>query len=328
MALSRRDLLKAAAATPALALPGAGALAQSAGYPNRGLLSVGSFAPGTGADIAVRFYSEKLAGVIGKPVTVDPKVGVGGTIAAAFAARAKPDGYTIYLSPSSTVLAAARALYKTLNYDPVNDFVSVLGIFKTAFILLVPRSAPYNTVAELTEHLRSKGDKASYGTATLTGRVAAELYKAQFGLSAVEVPYKSGVVAMNDMASGLFDFYYTDTGTAKAQIAPGGKLKALAVTSATRMESLPEVPGAAEAGLKMDFVAYSALHVPAGTPKPIIDQLTAWMEPIASGAEAKKFLSTLGYDPWMANAKAVNDMLERETKNWADYVKLAKIEQQ
>jgi tripartite-type tricarboxylate transporter receptor subunit TctC len=264
--------------------------------------------------------------VIGRPVNVEPKVGVGGTLAAAYAAKAKPDGYTIYLAPSSTVMSAAQALYKQLPYDPMKDFVSLLGAFKTAFILLVPRSSPYTNVAELTEAMRKKGDKASYGTATLTGKVAAELYKEQFGLSAVEIPYKSGILAMNDMASGLFDFYFTDTGTAKSQIGPGGKLRPLCVTSRSRITSLPEVPGAGEQGLQMDFVHYGALHTPAGTPKAINDQLISWMNPIVSSEEAKKFLATLGYDQWLADARGVDEMLERETRNWAGYVKLARIQ--
>ncbi|MSQ70201.1 MAG: tripartite tricarboxylate transporter substrate binding protein [Betaproteobacteria bacterium] len=324
---SRRILLKAAAAS-ALSFPASRAYSQAAPYPTRQIISIGSFAPGTGADIAVRFYSEKLHGTIGKPVVVEPKVGMGGTMAAAYAAQARPDGHTIYLAPSSTVLAAAPSLFKKLPYDPIKDFVPVLALFKTAFILVVPASAPYKTLPELTAHLREKGNKASYGTATLTGRVAAELYKTQFGLAAVEVPYKSGITAINDMLSGLFDFYFTDTGTAKAHIGPGGRLRPLAVTSQTRMDALPEVPGAAGAGLKMNFVACSGLHVPAQTPRPIIDQLAAWMEPIAASEDARKFLATLGYDPWLGNARVVTDMLERETRNWAEYIRLAKIEPQ
>lgn len=323
---SRRTLLKAGAA--ALALPASRAFGQAAGYPSRPIVSIGSFAPGTGADIAVRFYADKLASLIGKPVVVEPKVGMGGTMAAAYAAQARPDGHTIYLAPSSTVLAAAPSLFKKLPYDPLKDFVHVLPVFKAAFVVVVPRDAPYKTLSELTTHLRQKGAKASYGSATLTGKIAGELYKEQFGLSVVEVPYKSGITAMNDMLSGLFDFYVTDTGTAKAQIGPGGRLRALSVTSRNRMDALPDIPGAGEAGLKMDFVAYSGLHVPAQTPRAIIDQLSAWMEPIIASEDAKKFLATLGYDPWIGNSKAISDMLEREVKNWADYVRLAKIEPQ
>jgi tripartite-type tricarboxylate transporter receptor subunit TctC len=324
--MKRRGFLQTGAAASLLALPGVRALAQGA-YPSRAITSVGSFGAGTGADIALRFYSEKLQNLAGKPVVVEPRVGVGGTIAAASVARAAPDGHTIYLAPSSTVIAAAPHLYRSLAYDPAKDFAHVAAVYKAAFCVVVPRSSPVQTMADLTEHLRKLGPKGSYGTATLPGKITGELYKQQFGLSTVEVPYKTGVTALNDLVSGLFDFYVTDTGTAKSQLS-GGRLRALMVTSRGRMESLPDIPGAGDAGVKLDLIAYSGLHVPAQTPRPIIEQLAAWIGPIAASEEARKMLSNLGYDPWLGDAKVVIDMLERETRAWAEYARIAKIEPQ
>lgn len=321
----RRRLLKAAAAAPLLALAGRG-FAQA--YPSRPILSVGSFGAGTGADIALRFYSEQLSKVAGRPVVVEPRVGAGGTVAAASVARAAPDGHTIYLAPSSTVIAAAPFIFKTLNYDPAKDFAHVAAVYKAAFCVVVPRSSPYQSMADLASHLRAQGAKASYGTATLPGKITGELFKTQFGLQTVEVPYKTGVQAMTDLLQGLFDFYVTDTGTAKSQLGSAGRLRALMVTSAARMDSLPDIPGAAEAGVKLDLVAYSGLHVPAQTPRPIVEQLAAWIGPIAASDEARKMVNNLGYDPWLGDAKTVAAMLERETRSWAEYVKVAKVEPQ
>src|SRR5262249_33845145 len=158
-------------------------------------------------DIIVRFYATRLQDVVGKPVVVENKVGMGGSLATGYVAQAKPDGYTIYMA-SSSALAAAPYLFKKLPYDPLKDFATVTSVFKAAFVLVVPSTSPCASVAELTDVLRRKGDKASYGSATHPGKVAAEIYKAQFGLKAVEVPYKSGLDALNDLYSGQLDFYF------------------------------------------------------------------------------------------------------------------------
>ena len=319
---SRRQILQAAGAAAVLGLPLA---ARAQAYPTRNLVAVGPFGAGTGADIALRFYAERLARVAGKPVVVEPRVGAGGTVAAASVARAAPDGYTVFLASTSTALAAAPYLFKTLNYDPARDFTHVCGVYKAAFCLVVSKSSPFMTLADLTAHLKRQGDKASYGTATVPGKVTAEIYKSQFGLQTVEVPYKTGVTALNDLLSGLFEFYVTDTGTAKAQLA-AGRIRALMVTSAGRMDTLPDIPGAQEAGVKLDLMNYSALHVPAGTPRPIVDQLAAWVQPIAASEEARKTLANLGYEPWLGDAKVVADMIERERRNWGDYAAVARIQ--
>jgi tripartite-type tricarboxylate transporter receptor subunit TctC len=322
---TRRQFLQFAGAA---SLIPARAWAQLPGYPSRPIMSVGSFGAGTGADIALRFYSEQLQKVAGKPVVVEPRVGAGGTIAAASVARAAPDGHTIFLGSTSTILAAAPYLFKSLAYDPAKDFTHIGGVYQAAFCIVVPRTSPYKTMADLTEHLKRQGSKASYGNATLPGRVTAEMYKAQFGLETVEVPYKSGPQALTDLFSGLFEFYVTDTGTAKGQLGANGRLRALMVTSAERMDALPDVPGAAEAGLKMNLVNYSAWHVAAQTPRAIVEQLTAWLQPISASEEARKTLSNLGYAPWLGDAKVVAAMVERERRNWAEYARIAKIEPQ
>jgi tripartite-type tricarboxylate transporter receptor subunit TctC len=328
MTTTRRTLLKAAAAAPAFALPFPRAFAQVADYPNKPITSIAMFPPGTGADIIVRFYSNKLQEAIGKPVVVENKVGMGGSMAAGYLAQSKPDGYTICLASSGTVLAAAPFLFKNLPYNPKKDFAHVTPVFKAAFVLVVPSTSPYRTVAELTEAMRLKGDKSSYGSATQPGKIASEIYKTQFGLKTVEVPYKSGVDAMNDLHAGQIDFYFTDSGTVREQTRPGGKLRALSTTSQQPIAALPDMPSARQAGIEIDMIAYWAVHVPAQTPKPIIDQLAAWFQPIVASEDARKFLGNLGYDPWIGNAQIVGEMVERESRNWANYSRIARIEPQ
>lgn len=288
MLTSRRSLIKAAAVVSMTAPSLARAYGQDADYPNRPIVSVGMFPAGTGADTIVRFYANKLQALIGKPVVVDIKSGMGGSIAAGYVAQSKPDGYTIFMS-SSSVLAAAPWLFKKLPYDPVNDFACVAALFKATFVMVVPREAPFKSVTELTAHLRKKGTKASYGSATHPGKIASEIYKAQAGVEAIEVPYKSGIDALNDLNAGLIDFYITDSGTVINQIGPGGRLRALMTTSKSRFAALPNVPSAEDAGLDMDLITYWGLYVPARTPNEIIQKLANWTEPVATSMDTKEF---------------------------------------
>jgi tripartite-type tricarboxylate transporter receptor subunit TctC len=284
------------------------------------------FAAGTGADTIVRFYANKLQKPAGMPVVVEIKAGMGGSMAAGYVAHAKPDGYTIFMSRSS-VLAAAPWIFKKLPYDPIKDFASVTTLFKATFVMVVPATSPFQTVAQLTEHLKKVGSKGSYGSATYPGKIASEIYKSQMGLETVEVPYKSGIDVLNDLNAGLIDYYFTDSGTVMSQIG-SGKLRALMTTSKERFSALPDISSAAEAGLNMDLVAYWGLYVPAKTPRDVIEKLATWTNPIVSEPDTKAFLANLGYDTWIGDARSVSDMVARESQLWSDYVKLARIDPQ
>lgn len=327
MLTTRRSLIKTAAVISMAAPSATQAFGQEAVYPNRPIISVGMFPAGTGADTIVRFYANKLQALIAKPVVVDIKTGMGGSIAAGYVAQSKPDGYTIFMS-SSSVLAAAPWLFKKLPYDPLKDFACVAALFKATFVMVVPSDSLFGTVAELTAQLRKKGNKASYGSATHPGKIASEMYKAQSGLDAIEVPYKSGIDALNDLNAGLIDFYITDSGTVINQISPGGRLRALMTTSQSRFAALPNVPSAADAGLNMDLIAYWGLYVPARTPKEIVQKLANWTEPVATSSDTKDFLANLGFDAWIGDGATVGEMIVQELRLWSEYVKLAKIDPQ
>jgi tripartite-type tricarboxylate transporter receptor subunit TctC len=161
--LSRRELLRTAAvaslATPSIARL---SFAEDA-WPSREIHAICGFPPGTGADIFVRFYAKKLQEVAGKTVIVENKTGAFGNIASEYVVRSKPDGYTVFIAPGSSFLAAAPSLFKKLNFDPVNDFEHVTTLAKIPFLLVVSGNSPYKTVAELVTYLKQQGDKASYG---------------------------------------------------------------------------------------------------------------------------------------------------------------------
>jgi tripartite-type tricarboxylate transporter receptor subunit TctC len=324
--LSRRELLRSsAAASLAMPLVGNGAFAQ-ADYPTREIHSICGFPPGTGADVFVRFYGKLLQDRVGKTVITENKVGAFGNIATEYVAKSKPDGYTLFVAPGSSFLAAAASLFKKLPFDPVNDFEHITTLSKLPFILIVSGDSPYQSVADLTKFLKEKGDKASYGSAANTGLVSSELYKAYFNLPTVEVKYKEATGMLNDLWGGNIAFAHLDPITAMAHL-KSGKLRALATSTKNRFKSLPDIPSAAEQGImNSDLVGWWSVHVAKGTPKPILDKLETVFNDIAASDEHAKFLSNLGSDPFVGNSTILKELLVKDIKAWAEYVKLAKIE--
>src|SRR3954449_10044098 len=169
--------------TPFLLLAASAAPAQD--YPAREIRSVCNFAPGSGADIVVRYYSEKLARLAGKPVIVENRPGAQGLVATEYVAKSKPDGYTILITPASSTLATAPHIFKQIPFDPVKDFAPVTTINSLAFVLAVDAAKPIRTVDDLVRALRTKRDNGFYGTQSNSGQVAAELLKEMRGLTTV-----------------------------------------------------------------------------------------------------------------------------------------------
>jgi tripartite-type tricarboxylate transporter receptor subunit TctC len=295
-------------------------------WPARELHSICGFPPGSGADVFVRFYGKRLEDKLGKTVITENKVGAFGNISTEYVARSKPDGYTLFIAPGSSFLAAAPSLFKKLAFDPVNDFEHVTTLSKLPFILIVSGDSPYKSVADLTVYLKQQGDKASYASVANTGLVSSELYKANFGLTTVEVKYKDAGAMLNDLWGHNVAFAHLDPVTAMAHL-KSGMLRALATSSKERFGSLPDIPSASEAGItNSDIIGWWPVHMPRGTPKPILDQLESLFNQIAVDEETKKFLSNLGSDPFPGNSQMLKSLLVKDIKPWGEYVKLAKIE--
>jgi tripartite-type tricarboxylate transporter receptor subunit TctC len=323
---SRRALLQyAALASVAMPYLSKAASAEDA-WPTREIHSICGFPPGSGADIFVRFYGKKLEDKLGKSIITENKAGAFGNISTEYVARSKPDGYTLFIAPGSSFLAAAPSLFKKLAFDPVNDFEHVTTLSKLPFILIVSGDSPHKSVADLTTYLKQQGDKASYASVANTGLVSSELYKAHFGLTTVEVKYKEPGAMLNDLWGHNVAFAHLDPVTAMAHL-KSGKLRALATSSKERFVSLPDIPSAGEAGISnSDIVGWWSVHMPKGTPKPILDQLETLFNQIAVDEETKKFLANLGSDPLPGNSQMLKSLLVKDTKAWHEYVKLAKIE--
>src|SRR3954462_5532777 len=174
--------------TPFFLLAASAAVGQD--YPAREIRSVCNFAPGSGADIVVRYYSEKLARLAGKPVIVENRPGAQGLVATEYVAKSKPDGYTILITPASSTLATAPHIFKQIPFDPLKDLAPVTTINSLAFTIAVDAAKPYRKIDDLVQALRTKQDNGFYGTQSNSGQVTGELFKQMAGLKSTYVPYK------------------------------------------------------------------------------------------------------------------------------------------
>ena len=308
-----------------LALALAAPIVHSQDYPAREIRSICNFAPGSGADIIVRYYSDQLARLAGRPVIVENKPGAQGTIATAFVAKAPADGYTILITPASSTLATAPHIFKQLPFDPLKDFAPVTTINALTFVVAVDASKNLRSISDLISHLKAKPGHGFYGTQSNTGQVAAELFKTKTGLDTVYVPFKVTGDAFTNLLSGQIDFMSVDSTWARGQ----SRVRILAVTAAKRSATMPEIPTLAQAGFEgVDIAPWWGVVVPAGTPRPVIDKLAGWFNQITASDETRQFLARAALDPFPGSPEQMAALLRTEMERWGGFVKLAKIQPQ
>jgi len=297
-------------------------------FPTREIRSICNFAPGSGADIVVRFYSDKLAKLAGKPVIVENKPGANGAIATADLARSKPDGHSIMITPASSTIAAAPYLFKSLPFDTTKDFQAVTTIASLSFVILVDAAKPIKDVKELIAHLKTRPNDGFYGTSNNTGVIAAELFKQAAGLKTTYAPYKANAQALTDLLQGTVDFLSYDATWAAGQV-KGGRVRVLAATAAKRSVAFPDVPTLGELGYgKNDVTPWWGVVVPAGTPRPIVERLAGWFNQITNEEDTKQFLARAAFDPFPGSPDQMAALIKSDAARWKGYVELAKIEPQ
>jgi len=323
--MSRRQMALGAGALGAgLALPSIGR-AQGA-YPSQDVHFICAFPAGSGADVIVRWYAEKLRPVMGVNIVVENKVGAIGHLATEYAARAKPDGHTIYVhGPAS--LAANQHIIRNSTVDVARDIVIAGTINRQPTMMVVRHDSPWQSVADVTAAVRAKGDKATYGISNPVGKVMGAIYKEHEKLGAVEVTYRTAGDSLNDLASGAIDYGMYDNIFAASQ-ARAGRLRMLAVSMPQRLQAIPDVPTMTEQGVPMSLTGGFAAMVPAATPKPIVDRIFAMFEQVTRTPEAKAFLNSIASDPWITTQAEAQAFFVQDVKAWGDYVRLAKIEPQ
>ena len=295
-------------------------------YPSQDIHLICAYPAGSGADLFVRYYAEKLRTLSGRNIVVDNKPGAVSNIATEFVARAKPDGYTIYIQGGSSI-AANMSLFKSPPVDVATAIQVAAPLNKQPYMIAVDIKKPWKNVAELTAAMKEKKDKASFGTSNPPGKVMALAYKAAAGIDAVEVQYRTSFDTANDLASGQLDFVTYDPVYAMTQ-AREGRIRILAISTAARLEAAPELQTMKEQGIDMDLLGWFAAMVPMGTPKPVVAQINTWFNEINATPESKKFLNSIGGDPWMTTPEVGQARLIQDVKDWGGYVRTAKIEPQ
>ncbi len=319
---------KSLAALCALSFAALSMPVQAQDYPAQEIHIICGYAPGTGADAVVRYFAEELRKKIGKPMIVENKPGAGTTIASEYVARAKPDGYTLFINPGNG-LAGNPYLYKNLSHDVLNDFAPVTTLVKLPFVLVIPPNSPIKDVKEFIAAMKAKGDKASYGYPNNLALAAGELLKDRTGLTSVAVPYKSTPDATNDMLNGLVDYLWSDITYALGQ-AKAGRMKLLAVTSAERTSLDAALPTLKENGVRdFQLEAWWGAWYPANTPRPIVDQMSKWLnEILADPAVKEHFAKVVPADPFPGTPESTYEYLKQDIPRWAEVFKLAKVEPQ
>jgi tripartite-type tricarboxylate transporter receptor subunit TctC len=298
--------------------------ARAQDYPSQDIRLVCAFPPGSGADVLVRYFADKLRPIVNRTVIVENKAGAGGNIATEYVARSKPDGHTIYVH-AGTAVAANQHLFRKPPVDAGKAIRVAATINRQPWMLVVDAKGPYASFADLTAAMKQKGDKASYATAAPTGRIMGEIYKNAHGLAAVEVTYKSAPDSLNELTSGKLDFGMHDPVFSLAQQREG-RLKILAVSTATRLQASADLPTMTELGIPMDLTGWWAAMVAAGTPDPVIDKIHGWFAQMVSTDETKAFLNKFGGDPYINTPQQGQALFEKAIREWGEYVRMAKIE--
>ncbi len=297
-------------------------------YPTKPITLIVPYAAGGATDAIARIIQDDMSQSLGQQVVIENIGGAGGTIAAARAARATPDGYTVLLHQVG--LAAGMSLYKNLTYDAVKDFQTV-GLINNALSTLSARpDLPPKNVAELFKWMKEPGQNvriAHPGVGSF-GHLAGVLLAQELGVKATQVPYRCAGPALNDLLAGQVDLS-SQSAVVAVSLVKAGKIKAYAIIGPTRFPGLPDLPTLGEAGYKkLDLNFWHMLLVPTGTPRPIVDRLNAALRHAMANERVKKTFADGGMQPFppgQETPEAAHTLLVNEIKLWSDVIKANNI---
>jgi tripartite-type tricarboxylate transporter receptor subunit TctC len=312
----------AAALLAASILPSGTASAQT--YPSRPITLIVPYPPGGATDAIARIIQDGMSQSLGQQIVVDNIGGAGGMIAAARAARAAPDGYTVLLH--QVALAAGMTLYPNLGFDAEKDFITIGLINNAASTLAARPTLPPNNIAELVRWMKEPGQNAKIahpGVGSF-GHLAGVLVAEEIGASVTQVPYRGAGPALNDLLASVADLSSISAVVA-GPLVRAGKIKAYAIIGRTRFAGLPELPTMGEVGYKkLDLDFWHMLLAPAGTPRPIVERLNAALRHALADAKVRKTFADGGMDVFPADEQtpeAASALLKREIKLWGDVIR-------
>lgn len=315
MSTTRRGVIAAIAATAVLAAAPLGAFAQS--YPDKPIRLVVPFPPGGGADTLARLVMQRVSVDLGQNIVIDNRPGAGGNLGAQIVAKSAGDGYTLLYGTNGTH-GINKWLYKQIGYDPQKDFQPVTKMTRIAAMMVVRNDFPAKTMAELLALVKADPGKytfASAGNGT-TSHLSMEILKQTAGLDIQHIPYRGGAQALADLMGGRIDMML-DVMPNTAPQAKAGRVRPLAVSSAKRLESHPDLPTIAESGIAgFDVVAWDGIYAPAGTPRPIVDRLNASIIKVLKEPELRKNLIERGSEPMAGTPEEHAAYIEKELRMW------------
>jgi len=306
-----------------LAMVSSAAFAQS-NYPNRPITMLVPFAAGGATDTVARVTAATMSKLLGQTIIIENATGAGGTIAAARAARAEPDGYTILIHHIG--ISTAATLYRKLPYDTKTAFAPI-GLVTNAPMTIIARpNLPPNSLAELITYIKANGDKMTFGNAGLgaASQLCGLMFMNAIDKQILSVPYKGNGPVMNDLIAGQIDLTCDQTTNTTGPIA-AKLVKSYAITTKTRLSSMPDLPTADEAGLKgFEAGAWHGIYAPKGTPDDVVQKLAKTLQESLRDPELIKRFNDINTDPVpqdQATPQALKKQLDSEVDRWAPIIK-------
>jgi tripartite-type tricarboxylate transporter receptor subunit TctC len=305
-----------------------GAVRAQGQWPTKPITYIVPFPAGGTTDVLGRLIGQKLGSALGQTIVIDNRGGAGGSLGSEIAARAAPDGYTL-LGGTISSHAINVSLYPKLGYDPIKSFTPITLIGTNPVVLVVNQASPYKTLADVVAAAKANKplNSASAGSGT-SQHLALELLKSKAGIAITHIPYKGSGPAIQDVIGGQVDMMFDTTVVAGPHI-ESGKLRALAVTSAKRIASMPNVPTVAESGIPgladYEVISWQAIFAPAGTPRPIVDRLHTEIAKILKEPEMQERIAKLGMQGADMSTDQVAAFQKAEVAKWAAVIKAANI---
>jgi tripartite-type tricarboxylate transporter receptor subunit TctC len=303
----------------------AGGPARADEYPNRAIRIVVGFTPGGPSDLLTRTIGQKLSERLGQPVFADNRPGAGGNLAGDLVAKAAPDGYTL-MTANNGVLATNAALYRNLPFDPVKDLAPIILVGAQPNVLVVNPTLPAHSVGELVALAKAQPGKLNYASSGngAAPHLTGELFKAVAGVDIVHIAYKGGGPAIADLIAGQGVQLSFATSVSVMPYIQSGQLRALAVTTAARSPSLPDLPTMAEAGVPgVESTTWHGIVTTAGTPPAIIARLNREIAAILELPDVRRTLSTQGVDIIGGTPEAFGAYIRAEVPKWTEIVRIS-----
>jgi tripartite-type tricarboxylate transporter receptor subunit TctC len=320
MKIARRRFLQFAAGAAALRTTPRPARAQS--YPSRPVHLIVGFPPGGAGDILARLIGERLADRLGQPFVVENRPGAGSNIATEAVVRAAPDGHTLLFVIAPNAINAS--LYDKLSFEFVRDIAPVASLTRPALVMVVNPTFPAKTVPDIVAYAKANPNKlnmASAGNGTIH-HLAGEMFKMMTGVAMLHVPYRGGAAAMTDLIGGQVYVLFSPLPEPTEQIR-AGRLRALAVTSASRVEALLEIPPVADFVPGYEVTGWNGIGAPRGTPAEIIARLNKEINAALADARIRARLADLGTMPFASSPGAFGKLIVDETEKWAKVIKFS-----